>query len=78
MKRERKSRGGKFSHITRGLNADTPLTGKTLELVLEIIGDGKQGKLLDDIANKLKTGQSLTSEEHSYMVDAVLVRARLS
>jgi len=38
VKKERKSRSARISHITRRLNANEPLKGKTLELALDILG----------------------------------------
>lgn len=79
VKKERKSRGAKISHITRRLNANERLTGKTLELALSLIGDGNSGdSFYDHIAKKLIDGQPLTEYEHHMMVDVRLVHTRVS
>lgn len=79
VQKERKSRGASISHVTRRLNANEPLTGKTLELALSLIGEGSSGdQFYDGIANKLISGQPLSEYEHHIMVDVRLVHARVS
>ena len=79
VQKERKSRGAKYSHVTRRLNANEPLTGKTLELALDLVGDGTgSDKYLNSIATKLKAGEPLSEYEHHIMVDVVLVHERLA
>jgi hypothetical protein len=80
-RKERKSNGARYSHITRRLNNNEPLTGKTLELALElvnVIGDDEQSKFIRNIGTKLKTGQQLDEYEHHIMVDVLMLHARLS
>lgn len=79
--KERKSRGASYGHITRKLNNNDPLTGKTLELALElvdVIGDDEQSKFMRNIGNKLKAGEPLDEYEHHIMVDVLILHARLS
>lgn len=79
VKKERKSRGARISHITRHLNTNERLTGKTLELALDIIGDGNSGDpFFDGIAKKLIAGETLSEYEHHMMVDVRLLHVRLS
>lgn len=78
--KERKSRGASYGHITRKLNNNEPLTGKTLELALElvdVIGDDEQSKFVRNIGNKLKAGEPLDEYEHHILVDVLMLHARL-
>lgn len=70
--RARKSFSARCGHIKRRLNSNEPLTGKSLELALELAGDDS------DLARKLMTGETLSSYEHHLFVDVVLLHARLS
>lgn len=69
-KSELKSVAAKHSHVSRQLNAGKPLKGKALQTALKNIADPK-------LANKLQNGEALTNEEHSYIVDVLLVHSRL-
>lgn len=78
VKKERKSRGARISHITRKLNANEALQGKTLELALDLIGDGSSGdSLFDGIVKKLIDGSPLSEYEHHMMVDVRLLHVRV-
>lgn len=77
---ERKSRGASYGHIKRKLNKNEPLTGKNLELALElvdVIGDDEHSKFLRNVGVKLKAGQPLDEYEHHIMVDVLLLHVRL-
>lgn len=81
-KKERKARGASYSHITRGIRSGKPLTGKSLELALEIFtpsearpGD-KNYELCLAISKKLEAGQPLSPEE-AYHADMILLHSRL-
>ena len=75
-KNERKSNSARIGHIKRRLNAGERLTGKTLELALDLCpGDDKWTK---DIPRKLIDGEELTKYEHHLMVDVISVHARLA
>ena len=77
-RRERKAKGASYGHVTRRLRQREPLTGKTLEIALSIVGDGKRGdKTMDDIASKIEAGQPLNDYELHIMVDMLLPHARL-
>lgn len=78
MRKERKSRGGSYSHVTRRLRQKQPLTGKTLELALDLIGEGSKSAPFDKIASKLTNGEPLDDYERHLMVDVALVHARVS
>lgn len=76
LQKERKSRGAQFSHVTRRINNNEQLKGKTLELALNIVGNGTTGdKMRDSISNKLRTGQPLDDHEHHLIVDVILPHA---
>jgi len=80
-KKAQKSRDASYGHITRRLKNNEPLTGKTLELALElvdVIGDDEQSMFVRNIGTKLKTGQPLDEYEHHILVDVLLLHARLS
>ncbi len=51
----------KCGHVKRRLNKGEPLTGKTLEFALSVIGEprGPDKKMFYGMAYKLKTGQQL-------------------
>jgi hypothetical protein len=82
VKKERKSYSARLSHITRGLQAGEPLTGKTLELALSLVtcDDPKAGINSDPtylgIAKKLREGLPLSDYETHLMVDVRLVHER--
>lgn len=74
-----KSRSARFGHIKRRLKREEALTGKHLELALDIVGDGSTGdKLIDGISNKLQTGQKLDDYELHLMLDVFLLHAKLA
>ncbi len=51
-----KGMGAKLGHVKRRLKAEEALTGKHLELALNVVGNGSTGnELIDKIANKLQT-----------------------
>lgn len=74
-----KSASARYGHIKRRLKKAEPLTGKHLELALDVVGDGSTGhKMLDAISNKLQTGQKLDDYELHLMLDVYLVHEKLS
>lgn len=73
-----KSMSARFGHIKRRLAREEPLTGKHLELALDIVGDGGTGdELIDGISHKLQTGQKLDAYELHLMIDVFLLHAKL-
>jgi hypothetical protein len=82
VKKERKSYSARLSHVTRRLMKKEPLTGKTLELALELVtcDDPEAGINRDPfymgIAKKLREGQPLDDYETHIMVDVRLVHER--
>lgn len=69
----------RYGHIKRRLKSEVPLTGKHLELALDVVGDGNSGhEMLDAISNKLQTGQKLNDYELHLMVDVYLLHAKLA
>ena len=78
VRKERKARNASYGHVKRRLIKSEPLTGKTLDLALDLIGRGKTGnEYLDPIAKKLSEGQPLSDYETHIMVDVILVHASL-
>ena len=76
MKNERRSISAQIGHVTRRLNAGERLTGKTLELALDLCpGDDNWTK---DIPRKLIDGEELTEYENHLMVDVILAHTRLA
>jgi hypothetical protein len=80
----RKSRGASYGHVKRRILANEPLTGKTLELALDLVtpetqreGD-KLTEFCNGIAKKLQTGHPLDDYERHMMVDVFLLHARLA
>lgn len=67
-----KSNSAKCGHVTRRLMRNEPLTGKTLEFALSVVGEDS------DIADKLRAGQPLNDYERYLMLDVILLRKRLS
>lgn len=79
VRKERKSRNASYGQVKRRLMENKPLTGKTLEIALDLAGDGNTGdKYLDPIAKKLMAGQPLTDYEIHIMVDVRLLHAQLA
>lgn len=73
------SRGfsARCGHIARRLRANQPLTGKVLELALDIIDEiDCPGAEVDAIREKIRTGAQLTDYESHIMIDAILVNKR--
>jgi len=78
MTNERKSMSARIGHIKRRLLRDEVLTGKHLELALEILGNGNsEHNQIDQIAHKLEAGEKLNAYERHIMVDVILLHARL-
>jgi hypothetical protein len=74
-----KSASARHGHIKRRLKSEKPLTGKHLELALDVIGDGNSGhEMLDAISNKLQAGQKLNDYELHLIVDVYLMHAKLA
>lgn len=79
--KKRKAKGANYGHVKRRLINKEPLTGKTLELALELVevyGDDEFAKLLRNIGNKIKAGQPLGDYELHIMIDMIVPHARLS
>ena len=69
-----------YDHVERCLLESKPLTGKTLELALDlvdVIGDDEFPRFVRNIGVKMKAGQSLDEYERHIMVDMLLMHARL-
>jgi hypothetical protein len=74
-----KAASARYGHIKRRLKSKQPLTGKHLELALDIVGDGNSGhEMLDALSNKLQEGQKLNDYELHLMLDVYLVHAKLA
>ena len=74
-----KSMSARFGHIKGRLIREEALTGKHLELALDVVGDGSSGdELIDGISNKLQTGQKLDAYELHLMLDVFLLHAKLA
>lgn len=74
-----KSMSARFGHIKRRIRREEALTGKYLELALDVVGDGSTGnELIDGISNKLQTGQKLDPYELHLMLDVFLLHAKLA
>lgn len=75
-----RSISGKCGHVKRQLRLGKRLEGKVLEFALSLV-DGRTGGPFDDlmngIAGKLKTGETLSDYEHHIMVDVILLHTRL-
>lgn len=79
-RKERKSRGASYGHVKRRLLNNEPLTGKTLELALELVnvnGDDEYSRFVRNIGVKMSAGQPLSEYEIHIMVDVLLLHARL-
>jgi hypothetical protein len=78
MTNELKSMSARIGHIKRRLLRDEVLTGKHLELALDILGNGDSGQnQIDQIARKLEAGETLDAYVLHIMVDVILLHARL-
>ena len=78
-RKERKSRGARYGHITRRLSRNEPLTGKTLELALELVnvyGDDEQSRFVRNIGVKMQAGQPLDQYEYHIVVDVLMVHEK--
>lgn len=80
---ERVSNGAKYGHLKRQLHSKEPLTGKTLELALELVTPSPEAeesslkKQLNGITKKLNAGLVLSDYETHLIVDVLLVHERL-
>lgn len=64
-----------YEHVKQCLSNHEPLTGKTLELALELVdvhGDDKLSIFARNIGTKLKGGQPLDEYEHHILVDMLM------
>lgn len=80
-RKERKARGARYGHVKRGLSNNKPLTGKTLELALELVnvhGDDEHSRFVRNIGVKMQAGQPLDEYEYHIVVDVLMLHARLS
>lgn len=69
-----------YDHVECCLLEGKPLTGKTLELALDlvdVIGDDEFSRFVRNIGVKIKAGQLLDKYECHIMVDVLLMHARL-
>lgn len=79
MTNESKSMSVRLGHVKRRLKRGEALTGKHLELALEVVGNGNTGhSQTDRIAHQLEAGQGLDAYEMHLMLDVFLLHARLS
>jgi len=72
--------GGDYGDIKHCLANNKPLTGKTLELALDLVdvhGDSELSRFTRNIGVKLKAGQPLDSYEHHILVDVLMLRVQL-
>lgn len=81
-RKARKSRGANYGHVKRRLSRNEPLTGKTIELALDLVPysvppKDQNDKLFNSISDKLNAGEPLNEYEHHIMVDVLLLHARL-
>lgn len=80
-KKERSSRSASYGHMQRRLTNNQPLTGKTLELALEIVdvqGDDDFSTFIKGMRAKIQTGQPLDDYELHILLDVLLVHHRLN
>ncbi|MCS5710428.1 hypothetical protein [Candidatus Berkiella aquae] len=82
-RKARKSRGASYGHVKRRLSRNEPLTGKTLELALDLVpynipAKDQHDELFNSIYSKLNAGQPLNEYEYHIMVDVLLLHANLS
>jgi hypothetical protein len=76
----RNSRPYDYGAIKKCLSDNEPLTGKPLELALELVdvkGDDDHSNLIKGIGNKLKAGKPLGEYEHHILVDVLMLHAQL-
>jgi hypothetical protein len=69
-----------YDEIKRCLSSNEPLTGKTLELALDLVdvhGDDDNSRLIRNIGVKMKAGQQLNEYEHHLLVDVLMLHAQL-
>lgn len=69
-----------YDHLRQCLIDKKPLTGKTLELALDLVdvyGDDEQSQFIRNIGMKLKEGQLLGEYEQHILVDVLMFYAQL-
>lgn len=79
-RKERKSRGARYGHVKRRLSNNKPLTGKTLELALELVNvhsNDEHSSFLRNIGVKMQAGQSLDEYEYHIIVEMLMLHAKL-
>lgn len=79
-RKQRKSRGASYGHLTRRLKKNEPLKGKTLELALELTavhGDDELSRLVRNMRVKMQAGQPLDEYEYHIMVEVLMLHSRL-
>lgn len=74
-----KATGASYGQLKRRLIKNEPLTGKTLELALDLVTvdrDDEFSRFLKNIGVKLKAGQPLGEYERHIIVDMLLPHAQ--
>lgn len=69
-----------YDEVKRCLSNNEPLTGRTLELALDLVdvhGDDEQSLFVKNIGVKMKAGQALDEYEHHVLVDVLMLHAQL-
>lgn len=69
-----------YDDAKRCLSNNEPLTGKTLELALDLVevqGDDEQSKFVRNIGVKMSAGQPLDEYEYHILVDVLMLHAQM-
>ena len=69
-----------YDDISKSLGNKEPLTGKALELALELVdikGDDEQSKFIKNIGVKMKAGKPLDEYEYHIVVDVLMLHAKI-
>ncbi|ARG98265.1 hypothetical protein [Legionella micdadei] len=69
-----------YKHIKNCLSNKEPLTGKSLEIALELVdvhGDDEHSIFVRNIGTKMKAGLELDEYEHHIIVDVLMLHAQL-
>lgn len=83
QRNERMSMSASYGHLTRRLDNREPLTGRTLELALNLVTPDPSAEKssftdqLNGMVIKLKSGEVLDEYEAHLIIDVLLVHERL-
>ncbi len=79
-RKEQKAKSASYGHVKRCISNNEPLSGKTLEVALDLVnvqGEDKFSRFVRNIGVKLKAAQPLDEYEYHILVDVLMLHVRI-